>query len=184
LLGVGFAGVVADFGPGSGFDDAAVLHDGDAVAEVADERHRVRDEEAGEGVALLEVAEEIDDLGADGDVEGADGFVEDEDLGAEGEGTGDVDALALASGELVRVAGEGGGFEAYFGEEFVEAGVDALRGLLAVDGEGFGEGLADGHTRVECGVGVLEDDGEFAAEAAHFARVKLEEVLLGGVCGV
>ena len=68
-------------------------------------------------MALLQVAEEVDNLCGDRDVEGADGFVEDEKFGAEGEGTGDVDALALASGELVRVAGEGSGGEADFVEE-------------------------------------------------------------------
>ena len=75
MLGVGIGGVVADLLPGAGFYDAAVLHDGDAVGEVADEGHGVGDEEAGERVALLEVAEEVDDLGGYGDVEGGDGLV-------------------------------------------------------------------------------------------------------------
>ena len=75
LLGVGVGRVVADFAPGAGLYDAAALHDRYVVAEVADERHRVGDEEAGEVVACLEVAEEIDDLGCDGDVEGGDGLV-------------------------------------------------------------------------------------------------------------
>ena len=112
MLGVDFAGALADLLPGSGFYDAAALHDGDPVAEVADQRHGVGDEEAGEAVAGLEVAEEIDDLRADGDVEGADGFVEDEELWTESEGAGDVDALALAAGEFVRIPAEGGGVEA------------------------------------------------------------------------
>lgn len=145
------------------------MHDGDAIAEVADERHGVGDEEVGEAVLALEVAEEVDDLGSDGDVEGADGFVEDQELGAEGEGSGDVDALALASAELVRVAGEGGGVEADGGEEFEEAGLHAFGGLFVVDAEGLGEDLADAHTRVEGGVGVLEDDLHLAAEGADTA---------------
>ena len=48
--------MVADLAPGAGFDDAAVLHDGDTVAQVADQGHGVGDEEIGEAVALLEVA--------------------------------------------------------------------------------------------------------------------------------
>ena len=101
--------MVADLVPGAGLDDAAGLHDGDGVGEVSDEGHGVGDEQAGEVVAGLEVAEEVDDLGGDGDVECGDGLVEDEEGGAEGEGAGDVDALALAAGELVGIAGEGGG---------------------------------------------------------------------------
>ncbi len=49
--------MVADLVPGAGFYDAAALHDRYVVAEVADQRHRMGDEEAGEVVAGLEVAE-------------------------------------------------------------------------------------------------------------------------------
>ena len=75
MLGVGVGGVVADLEGVAELDQAAALHDRDAVAEVADERHGVGDEEAGEGVGALQVSEKIDDLGADGDVEGGYGFV-------------------------------------------------------------------------------------------------------------
>ena len=72
----------------------------------------MRDEEVGEGEFALEIAEEVDDLRADADVEGGDGLVEDEEFGAKGEGAGDVDALALAAGEFVGIAGHGGVVEA------------------------------------------------------------------------
>ena len=183
MLGVGFAGGAADLAPGAGFDDAAVLHDGDTVAQVPDQGHGMGDEEIGEAVALLEVAQQVDDLCADGDIERADRFVEYEEFGTEGDGAGDVDALPLAAGELVGVAAEGGGIEAYFGEEFVEAAVKTLRRLFAVDGEGLGEDLADGHARVEGGVGVLKDDGEAAAKAAHLAYLELQEIV-GARAGV
>ena len=123
MLGVGFAGGAADLAPGAGFDDATVLHDGDAMAEVAHQRHGVGDEEIGEAVALLEVAQQVDDLCADGDIERADRFVEYEEFGTEGDGAGDVDALTLATGEFVGVAAEGGGIEADLGQELVEASV-------------------------------------------------------------
>ncbi len=66
----------------------------------------------GEVEFVDEVGDQVEDLGADGDVEGADWFVGDEDSGAGGEGAGDGDALALAAGELVRVAVAGVGGEA------------------------------------------------------------------------
>jgi hypothetical protein len=72
FLGVRLAGMFADIEHIADLDQAALLHDGDAVAEVAHERHGVRDEEAGEVVGALQVAEQVDDLGADRDVEGAD----------------------------------------------------------------------------------------------------------------
>jgi len=115
--------MVADLAPGAGFDDATVLHDGDAVAEVTHQRHRVRDEEIGESVALLEVAQQVDDLRTDRDIECADGFIEDKELGAERNGARDVDALTLAAGELVGIAAESGGVKADLYEKFVEARV-------------------------------------------------------------
>ncbi len=53
-----------------------------------------------------EVAQEGEDLGLDGDVEGGGGLVGDEEAGVVDESGGDEDALALASGELVRVVVE------------------------------------------------------------------------------
>ncbi len=63
--------------------------------------------------------QEIEGGGLDGDVEGGDGFVADEEVGAAGEGAGNGDALLLAAGELVGVAGGVGGGEA---DEVEEAG--------------------------------------------------------------
>lgn len=158
-----------------------MLQDGDAMAEVSDQRHGVRDEEIGKTVALLEVAEQVDDLCADGDIECADGLVEDEEFGAEGDGAGDVDALALASGELVGIAAEGGGVEADLGQELVEARLEALWGRFAMDGEGLGEDLVDRHAWIEGGIGVLKDDGEAAAETAHLAGFQLQEIVDAGI---
>src|SRR5471032_1584113 len=45
-----------------------------------------------------------------------------------------------------------------------------------MNGEGFGEDLADVHAGVERGVGILKDDGEMAAEAAEIARWEGEQV--------
>jgi hypothetical protein len=50
-----------------------------------------------------------------------------------------------------------------------------------MDEEGFGEDLADGHAGVEGGVGVLEDDGHVAAEAAEMRGGDGEEVDGGAV---
>ena len=53
---------------------------------------------------LLQVVEQVDDARLNGDVEGGDGLVEDQQLGLEDQGPGDADPLALATGELVGVA--------------------------------------------------------------------------------
>jgi hypothetical protein len=50
-----------------------------------------------------EVAQQVEDLGLDGDVERGGGLVGDEQARVAGERHGDHDALAHAAGELVRV---------------------------------------------------------------------------------
>jgi len=107
-------------------------------------------------------------LSLDGDVEGGGGFVGDEQAGSIDESHGNEDALALASGELVRIVAE-----ARFGVgegDFVEGGDDffadnGARGAGVVGEEGFGDLGADAHDRVEGGHGLLEDHGDgLAAE--------------------
>ena len=85
-------------------DDPAEVHDRDAVAHVAHEREVVGDEEVGEAELVLEVAEQVDDVGLDRHVEAAHRLVEHEQLRGQREGAGDGDALELAAGELTRVA--------------------------------------------------------------------------------
>ena len=59
------------------------------------------DEEYREAEELLEVLEEVQHLGLDGDVEGGGRLVADEEPGPGREGPGDRDALALTARELV-----------------------------------------------------------------------------------
>ena len=89
--------VGVDLFDGAFFDDFAEVHDGDAVADVADHAEVVGDEEVGEVVFVLQVLQEVDDLGLDGDVEGGDWLVGDDEGGVEGEGARDADALTLAA---------------------------------------------------------------------------------------
>ncbi len=147
------------------------MEDGDVRREIADQRHGMGDEEVGESEIALEVAEEIDDLRANRDVEGGDGLVEDEHFRAESEGAGDIDALALASGKLVGVAREGGVVESDLAEELLAAPAALGFGLAGrttfVDHERFGDNLLDSHAGIERGVGILKDGLDAAAERAE-----------------
>ena len=82
----------------------AQVHHRDPVAGVPDDREVVGDEQVGQPEAVLEVAEQIEDLRPDRDVERGDRLIEDQERRVEGEGPGDPDPLALAARELV---GEG-----------------------------------------------------------------------------
>ena len=65
----------------------------------------VRDEQERERQPILQLGEQVEHLGLDRHVERGDGLVEHDEVGLERERPRDPDALALAAGELVRVAG-------------------------------------------------------------------------------
>ena len=85
-------------------DDAAEVHDRDAVGDLADDREVVRDEDVGQVELALQALEQVEDLRLDRDVERRDRLVADDQLGPQRERAGDADALALSARELVRVA--------------------------------------------------------------------------------
>src|SRR6516225_6093748 len=89
---------------GAELDELSEIHDGDAMADLFDDGHVVRDEEIGQTLLRLQIHEEVEDLRANRHVEGRNGFVGDDQVGIGGEGPRDRDALALAAGELMRVA--------------------------------------------------------------------------------
>ena len=64
----------------------------------------VRDEEVGQMESLLQVLQQVDDLRLDRNVERGDRLVEHQEARLDGERARDADALALAAGELVRIA--------------------------------------------------------------------------------
>ena len=120
-LGVGMFRLVEEVAGFGGFDDFSQVHDHDPAADVFDDSEVVRDEQVGDAVFLLEVLEEVDDLGLDGDIERADGFIADDQFRFDGEGAGDADALALAAAEFVRVTPGVGGIQPDGLQEFGDA---------------------------------------------------------------
>ena len=100
----GCAGDVVDLVAGADLDDLAEVHHGDTVGDVAHHRQVVGDEQVGQPELVLQLLEEVDDAGLDADVERRHRLVEDDELRLDRQRPGDADALALAAGELVRVA--------------------------------------------------------------------------------
>src|ERR1700685_2800601 len=104
--------MLSDLGGVADFDNLSPIHHRDARREIAHHRHGMRDEQVGQTEISLQLCEQVDDLRAYADVERGDRFVADNELWTEREGASDSNALTLASGELVRVAGAGGFVEA------------------------------------------------------------------------
>ena len=81
----------------------------------------VGDEQEGQREALLQVDEQVDDLRLDVDVERGDRLVGDDQRGLDRERARDADALALAAGELVRIAVDRARVEADQREQLLHA---------------------------------------------------------------
>jgi hypothetical protein len=160
-----------------GLDDAAEVHHGDPVRRVLHHREVVRDQQVGEAEADLQVAEQVHHLRLDGDVERADRLVAHQQLRPHRQRAGDADALALAAGELVRVALGVEGLQPDQAEQFLRVRAALRRRADAVDGHRLGDGVAHRQTRVEAGVGVLEHDLHAAAELAQGGAARFRHVL-------
>ena len=79
------------------------VHDGHPVADVLHHRQVMGDEEIGEAEFLPQRLEQVDDLGLDGDVQGGNRFVRQDEPGLQGQGPGNDDALALAPGKFMGI---------------------------------------------------------------------------------
>ena len=156
-------------------DDLALLHHADAVGELAHDAEVVGDEQKRHAEPLLDVLQQRDDLRLHGDVERGGRLVGDQQIGLVGERHGDHDALALAAGELMRIAVEPGlriG-NADLGQHFERAGARRGAGQAAVQQQNLADLLLDGVQRIERGHRLLEHDGDVVA--AHLADVALAQ---------
>ena len=154
-------------------DDLAVLHHADAVGDPAHDAEVMRDEQHRHAEPPLQLLEQPQYLRLHGDVERGGGLVGDQKVGLVGERHGDHHALALATGQLVRIAGEAA-FRirnADLAQEFDDA--RARRGSLEVlvQPQHLDNLLPDRVQRIERGHRLLEDDGDVVA--AHLADVAL-----------
>ncbi len=96
-LRVGLARALEDLARGTFLDDLAVLHHQHMIGQGADHAQVVADEHVGEVALVLQLAQEVDDLGLDAHVERAGWLVKHDELGLEYHGAGDGDALALSA---------------------------------------------------------------------------------------
>ena len=177
----GVGGALEDVAGGAGLADVAVFHDDHLVGEGHGFLLAVGDVDEGDGELALQALELLADLDAEEGVEGGEGFVEEEDTGADDEGAGEGDALLLASGEL---GGEAVGEVGHVDETEELAGAAVSFGFAdALHAEAEGDVVA----AVEVGEeGVaLEHHGGGALDGREIGDVAaLDEDVAGGDCFV
>src|SRR5690554_6878258 len=164
--------VCENVGHGPLFDNFAMLHHHDAMAEGTNNFEVVANEEIAQALFVLQLAQQIDDLGLDREVKRRGGLVEQDEFGLERNGAGNGDALALATGELMGKAIEDGVEHAGInqGLAYPVAAFGTVDPDL-VDDQTFLDDLADRHARIEAGKRVLEDDLHAGPQGPHGVAV-------------
>ena len=162
--------------PRRDLDDPAEVHDGDALAEVADGGEIVRDHQDADRELRAQIVEEREDRRLHRDVERRGRFVGDQDARLDGERPRDRDALALTTRERARVPVERGRGKP---DELHQLTTPDLRGGSArasVHGQQLPQHAPDAQARVERREGILEDDLDRAMLLAASPRRELHAV--------
>src|SRR4029079_19413941 len=147
-------------------------------ADVLDHRQVVRDEDVGQAERVLKVFQQVDHLRLDREVERRDRLVADDQPRRDRECARDADPLALAAGELVRIAPHVLRVQADRLEQLRAALLElAPRLRQAVDHQRFADDRAYGHAWIQRRVGILENDLHLAADRAQRLRVQAGDVL-------
>lgn len=166
--GVGAEELLEAFGCEDGFGRAGA-GDGfvkaeDAVGVAADDGEVVGDPDGGQVAALVDGLEQVAEERFAGHVDGAGGFVEQEDLGFLQEGLGEQDALEFAAGELAEAAF----FELLHADAFEDGGDALAHAVAAAEPQGAaldaaGEEIADAERDAAVEVEALGDVAEGGA---------------------
>ena len=136
-------GGAIEFERRSDLNNPSKVHDGHTLAQVFDHREVVRDKEVGQTKLLLDIIEEVDDLGLNREIKSGDGFVGDDQFRFHRQGAGNADALPLPAGEFMGITIKDIAAEADGRQQFKNEAFDCGRGCQAVDDQRFGDNVAD-----------------------------------------
>ena len=134
------------------------------MRERAHDREVVRDEEVGDALVGLQLAQQLDDARLHRDVERGEDLVAQHQPRPRRERPCDRDALSLAARELVREAGREGGVEPDVLERLLDAGAALLAVQTEEQLERTPHDLMHALARVERRVRVLEDELDLAPD--------------------
>ena len=117
----------------------------------------VGDEQQRDAEAGLDFIEQFQHLRLHGDVQRRNRFIRHQYVGIERQRTRNGDALSLAAGELVRIAGDGIDGEIDQFEQIARFRQRVGVRHAVIDGS-FGDGLADADARIKRTIGILKND--------------------------
>ena len=152
------------------------IHHRDPVGDVLHHGEIMRDKDVGKAKPVLQVAQQIEDLRTDRYVQRGYRLVADDQFRFDRQRARNGDALALAAGKFVRVAAREARLQPDQMQQFGDPFATARARHEIVQRQRFAQDPADGHARVERGVGVLEDDLGIPAEAAQLAGIQGQQI--------
>ena len=145
--------------------NASALEHDDVVRPVRRDSQVVGHQQNGRAVFAAQLVDQIEDALLHRHIEGAGGFVGDDQRRAQGNRNGDQDALAHAAGQLVRVllSAQIRLGEADAGQKLDDTRIDFRPAALPVNLKHFGDLSTDGLDRVERCRRILWDQADLAA---------------------
>ena len=163
--GIGVIGAAQHLFRGAELHQIAAVHHRHLVGNVGDHPHVMSHQHAADLALFAQVADELEDLILDGDVQRRGRLIGDDELGIPGEGDGDHHPLAHATGELVRIL-----LDAHVRvrdphrpHQLEGLGKGRLAGQVGVGEDGLHQLLLHGEQRIEGGHGILEDETDARA---------------------
>ena len=146
------------------------------MADVAHHAQVVRDEDIGQAQVALQVHQQVDDLRLHRHVQRRHRLVADDQRQFQRQRARDHDALALAAGELVRIALGGVGPQADAGQQLGHAFADGGAAVAEI-AQRFADDVAHAHARVHRRERILEDELHAPAHGAQLLAVHRGQVL-------
>src|SRR5450830_26228 len=148
------------------FGDGAVFHDGDTVADGAQHRQLMADDDNGHAEARIDVAQGVEQGARSFRVQRGRRLVAQQHVGVAGQGAGNRHALFLPARQLRRIAVQLVG-QAYQRQAFLDPGGDLLALGRAMDFQGEGDVVEDAGVLQQ--VELLENHADVLARVAQFA---------------
>src|SRR3989338_8683333 len=174
--GIRMFGFLVDLVAGGDLDDFSQIHDRHAMTYMLDHPEIVRNKEIGKMHLLLELLEEIDNLGLNRDIQGGDRLIGNDELRIHGQRPGDADPLPLTAAELMGIA-----IVMLFPETHLIEKLHDPVSLLSPRGQfvnlqSLAYDIAYPHARVQGGIRVLKDNLHLPAHVAELARRQGEDI--------
>lgn len=163
---------------GANLDDLAQIHHRNARRDVPNDGQIVRYEYQRELSRLLDIDQQVDDLGLHRNVECGNRFVANDKIGLKRQSARDAHALALAAGEFVRMPPGIVGAQTDLFEKFADPLCPlAARQGVEMDSPSFGDGLADREARIEGKVRILKHHLHAPTQALERSRIGSQNIL-------